>query len=151
MNMNPIKSIYKFNKEAGLLDAGYSDSLECSMSIEESLEGFDISGLAVQLDMDSTSNHKQVSRAIIAATVESEELSDVDRFDKHLDAIVINFGSIFKMDLSVGQALRGLERVMIQNMQKLNAGTDESGKLKKPKDFHPPEEFLQIILDERNK
>ena len=32
---NPIKMIYKFNKEAGLLDIPYSDEKECAYPMEE--------------------------------------------------------------------------------------------------------------------
>ena len=37
---NPIKSIYKFNKEAGLLEAGYNHLREPAFLIEEAIESF---------------------------------------------------------------------------------------------------------------
>ena len=37
---NPFKSIYKFNKEAGLLEAGYNHLREPAFLIEEAIESF---------------------------------------------------------------------------------------------------------------
>ena len=39
---NFVQEIYDFNKQAGLLEKGYSDFLESSFQIEEALEGFNI-------------------------------------------------------------------------------------------------------------
>lgn len=139
MNMNVIKSIYNFNKEAGLLESGYSDERECAFPIEEALEGFPL-----------ITNPKMYSRQIIADAVTADlDISDVDRLDKHLDIIVFSFGSIFKLGLSPQQALQALEIVMQANRQKLSVGTDDHGKQMKPSDFVGPEAKLQEILDKR--
>lgn len=155
MSTNPVKEIYKFNKEAGLLARGYEDYRESSFPIEEALEGF--SGLAIlgeQLGMrpeiGDEMTAKDISRVILDYANVDDVLSDVDRFDKHLDTIVFAFGSIFKLGLTPQQALKGLSVVMAANMQKLTAGKDEHGKQMKPEGFIPPEEELQKILDERN-
>jgi len=147
MNFNPIKQIYKFNQEAGLLEKGYSDERECAYPIEEALEGFNTTELIKQLAMENNSSPKDISRHIIDLTINSDELQDVDRLDKHLDAIVFAFGSIFKLGLSPQETMKALSVVAEANMQKLTVGTDSEGKQMKPKDFIPPEDKLQKILD----
>jgi len=149
MNMNPLKTIYKFNQEAGLLDKGYDDERECAYPIEEALEGFVLTELAYQLGEDINANAKEVSRGIINLTINKDDLTDVDRLDKHLDAIVFAFGSIYKLGLTPQQAIKALGIVMEANMSKLAVGTDSEGKQMKPKDFVSPEPKLQKILDER--
>lgn len=153
--MNAIKSIYKFNKECKrpdgscLLDQGYDDLKEAAFSIEEMLEGFNTDVLHKLLLMDGEENSpKTISRKIIWHT-NGSDMTDVDRLDKHLDSIIYNFGSIFKLGLSPQQALRALSIVCEANLQKLSAGQDEHGKQRKPEGFVPPEEKLQAILDER--
>ncbi|MGD8305285.1 MAG: hypothetical protein PVF17_01405 [Ignavibacteria bacterium] len=147
---NPIKEIYRFNKEAGLLDKGYDDKRECAYPIEEMLEGFEL-GWSLDIPPSSSMSAKDLSRIIVDNYAPQTPLADVDRFDKHLDAIVFNFGSLFKLGLTPQQAMKGLSVVMQANMQKLHAGQDSEGKQLKPKDFVGPEEQLQKILDERNK
>jgi len=151
MNLNPIKQIYKFNQEAGLLTKGYSDDRECAFPIEEALEGFNTKELTYQLGCDDGASPKDISRAIIELTINEETLTDVDRLDKHLDTIVFAFGSIFKLGLSAQDAMTALGIVMEANMTKLAVGTDEQGKQMKPVDFVPPEARLQKILDKRTK
>jgi predicted HAD superfamily Cof-like phosphohydrolase len=150
--LNVIKKIYKFNQEAGLLEQGYSDERESAFPIEEMLEGFDdLEYLSSILEMKSISP-KDISRCIIdfaTNDVGTSNISDVDRLDKHLDAIVFCFGSIFKLGLTPQEAIKALGIVMDANMQKLHTGQDENGKQLKPKDFISPEQQLQIILDER--
>lgn len=149
MNANVLKTIYRFNDEAGLLEAGYSDERECAFPIEEALEGFINIALANVLNLNNLASPKDISRKIINYTVNPNLISDVDRMDKHLDTIVFAFGSLFKLGLTPQQAIRGLEVVMAANMKKLTAGKDEHGKQKKNDDFVGPEVELQKILDER--
>lgn len=150
MNLNPIKKIHKFNKEANLLEGGYDDVRECAFPIEESLEGFNLDVLPGLLAMnpDEPCTPKDISRKIIWHT-NGHNISDVERFDKHLDTIVFAFGSLFKLGLTPQQALAGLDAVMDANMTKLKSGKDDAGKQQKPKDFVGPEERLQRILDQR--
>ena len=146
---NPIKEIYRFNKEAGLLDKGYVDARECAYPIEEMLEGF--SNIEkIFYPNGPTISPKEASRYIMEKVTLDSNISDVDRFDKHLDAIVFNFGSLFKLGLTPQQVMRGLSVVMQANMQKLKVGQDSEGKQLKPDDFVGPEEQLQKILNERN-
>ena len=161
--LNAIKSIYKFNQECKrpdgscLLDQGYDDLKESAFSIEEMLEGSDGRGLDLLSSALSRFNTKQestpkdISRTITYLLFggTATEASDVDRLDKHLDSIVYNFGSIFKLGLTPQQAIKALSIVCDANLQKLSAGQDEHGKQKKPVDFVPPEERLKRILDER--
>ena len=104
---NPIKLIYQFNQQAGFLETGYSDTRECAFPIEEMLEGFDTSALFDQLamsDFNVPNNPKEISRAIMDLCDNKSDtlfpISDVERLDKHLDAIVFCFGSIFKLGLT---------------------------------------------------
>jgi predicted HAD superfamily Cof-like phosphohydrolase len=155
--MNAIKSIYKFNKDAGLLDEGYNPFLECSMSIEESLEQLNtLEALAKVIyndEMSIETSPKKIAREIVGLaygeTFSGATVDDVDLLDKHIDAIFINFGSVFKLGLSPQQAIKALSIVCDANLTKLSAGQDEHGKQRKPADFVPPEQRLQLILDER--
>ena len=140
VNLNPLKSVYNFNKEAGLLEAGYSDVRECAFPIEEALEGFE-SGLG-------NVTPKEQSRLLMDTLADHFEGTDVDRFDKHLDIIVFSLGSLYKLGLSPQQVMKGLGIVATANLQKLKTEVDAYGKLGKPTDFVPPEEQLQKILDE---
>lgn len=154
MNMNAIKTIYKFNEQAGLLEQGYIDERECAFPIEEALEGFDLNSFEdyfPEHDPVVLNSPKELSRLLIdiARNSGNEDISDVDRFDKHLDTIVFAFGSLFKLGLTPQQAMRGLEVVMAANMKKLDAGKDEHGKQQKGDNFVGPESELQKILDER--
>jgi len=161
--LTAIKSIYKFNQECKrpdgscLLDQGYDDLKEIAFSIEEMIEATD--GTGINLIASALSKYtpeirptpKDVSRSIawLCYGGTAQEASDVDRLDKHLDSIVYNFGSIFKLGLTPQQALKALSIVCEANLQKLSAGQDEHGKQRKPEDFVPPETRLQAILDER--
>ena len=159
MNLNVFKSIYNFNKQAGLLEAGYSDERECAYPIEEALEGLDdleygynAIGMSPDNQINTECTPKDISRYIIDMMTNSEgssDISDVDRLDKHLDIIVYSLGSIYKLGLTPQQATRALEVVATANMRKLSAGTDSQGKQQKPDDFVSPEPLLHLILDER--
>lgn len=144
-----VQEIYDFNKQAGLLEKGYSDFLESSFQIEEALEGFNIEEVS-QNTTDyqfKTSSAKELARYIL----EHEQFtgSDVDRLDKAIDAIVFAVGSIAKLGLNVKQIHRAIGAVTEANLQKLTMPKDEHGKLTKPADFVGPEIKLQAILDER--
>lgn len=155
--MNAIKSIYKFNQECKrpdgscLLDQGYDDLKEAAFSIEEMLEGFQLDVLQKLLLMDETklSTPKDVSRQIMWHT-NGTHMTDVDRLDKHLDSIIYNFGSIFKLGLTPQQALKALSIVCETNLQKTkDTIIDSHGKVCKNSDFINPEPALQLILDQR--
>ena len=148
---NPFKSIYKFNKDAGLLSKPYSDFLEPSFLIEEALEDLpELINLAKALEND-TPNPKEIARHIVelAGGVDAE-LTDLQRFDKHIDAIVYAVGGAYKLGLTPQQLEAGIAAVMHSNMQKLkNKKYDEHGKLLKDENFIGPEEALQKILNKR--
>lgn len=156
--MNAIKSIYKFNQECKrpdgscLLDQGYDDLKEAAFSIEEMLEGFNLDAFPDMLYMnpeDGEPSPKTISRKIMWHT-NGTHMTDVDRLDKHLDSIVYNFGSIFKLGLTPQQALKALSIVCEANLQKTkDTIIDSHGKVCKPEGFVPPETRLQAILDER--
>lgn len=146
--LNAVKQIWKFNQEAGLLDLGYDDARECAYPIEEALEGFtSLYHLDSEVAIDGNLP-KYWSRELISR-VGSFEGTDVDRFDKHLDAIVFAFGSLAKLGLTPQQAVKGLGIVMEANLTKLSVGKDSEGKQMKPEGFVGPEVKLQKILDER--
>jgi hypothetical protein len=146
---NPIKEIYRFNQQAGLLENGYDDFLESSFQIEEALEGFE--GSLWRLDLPVTRNQpKEVSRYLVGRVSQGiGTLPDVDRLDKACDAVVFAVGSMAKLGLNPQQITKALNVVMKANFQKLSMPKDEHGKLTKPSDFVGPEADLQKILDER--
>lgn len=148
MSLNPVKLIYKFNKEAGLLDTDYIDEKECAFPIEEMLEALNTTSLCDTLGTPNA-NPKLLSRRIMALTSVPMDITELDRLDKHLDTIVYSFGSIFKLGLTPQQAIAALEIVAQANMQKLSVGTDDHGKQMKPVNFIGPEERLQALLDKR--
>ena len=150
---NPFKSIYKFNKDAGLLSKPYSDFLEPSFLIEEALEDLpNLINLAKALEND-TPNPKEIARHIAGLAGgkdTTKPLTDLQRFDKHIDAIVYAVGGAYKLGLSPQQLEAGIAAVMHSNMQKLkNKKYDEHGKLLKDENFIGPEEALQKILNKR--
>ena len=149
--LEAFNNIHEFNRKADLLSDGYNDFKEAEYCIEEALEGFDTTYLAIKLHLPEASTPKDISRAIVTGHCTlSEPIPDVDRFDKALDGIFFNFGAIFKLRLSVYQAIRGLLIVCKANLTKLTVGKDAHGKQMKPTDFVGPEAELQKILDERN-
>ena len=161
--VNPIKQIYQFNQQAGLLDKPYDDFLEASFQIEEALEGFEhLKHLANILEVDENAPKlpKVLSRVIVNHAQKGPArghdhtriwgaMPDIEKLDKALDAIVFAFGSIFKLGLTITQATRALNIVMQANLQKLEMPKDSHGKLMKPANFIGPEAKLQEILNER--
>jgi len=144
-----LNKVHQFNLKAGLLDKGYVDSKECAFPIEESLEGFNLTILAEQLQSKSK-DPKYLSRRIMEYIHRPEqELEDVDRLDKHLDTIVYAIGSIYKLGLTPELFIEALDAVSEANLTKLSVGVDSAGKQMKPKDFISPEAQLQLILDKR--
>ena len=152
---NPFKSIYKFNKEAGLLSKGYSDFLEPSFLIEEALEDLNtLPNLAMHLNMkDEGASPKEIAREIVSLANYNAELTDLQRFDKHIDAIVYAVGGAYKLGLSPQQLEAGIAAVMHSNTKKIGAGKDEHGKALKPDNWPEIEaeqiKKLQAILDKR--
>ena len=153
---NPFKSIYKFNKEAGLLEKGYSDFLEPSFLIEEALEDLpELGNLAKILKID-TVNPKEIARYIVelaGGKDTTKPLTDLQRLDKHIDAIVYAVGGPYKLGLTPQQLEAGIAAVMHSNTKKIGAGKDEHGKALKPDNWPEiyPEQVrkLQAILDKR--
>lgn len=151
---NFVTEIYEFNKLAGLLDQPLDDYREASFIIEEALEGFDLQKLAHFLHSDGQTP-KTVARSIVAYCRESQSgvyptvLTDVERLDKAVDAVVFAFGYMFKLGLTPEQAMRAMSTVMQANKQKLTMPRDSFGKLLKPDAFEGPEAKLQRILEER--
>ena len=153
---NPLKSIYKFNKEAGLLEKGYSDFLEPSFLIEEALEDLPyIDNLSNKLKI-ITEDPKEIARHIVelaGGKETSKPLTDLQRFDKHIDAIIYAVGGAYKLRLTPQQLEAGIAAVMHSNMKKIGAGKDEQGKALKPDNWKEieaeQEKKLQAILDKR--
>ena len=161
---NPIKSIYKFNKEAGLLEAGYNHLREPAFLIEEAIESFNtpeylyslLTGEAETfMDDIKDESPKELSRAIIRAVYSEDlsgsQISDLEIFDKHIDAYVYTTGAMRKLKLTPQQIEAGILVVNQANLKKLGAPKDEHGKLTKPEGWEQfaPEAKLQAILDKR--
>jgi hypothetical protein len=134
----------------------YDDATEAAYQIEEALEGLrDLPYLATRLHPDGESHAenftpKECSRQIVKLAMmdDKEPIPDVDRFDKALDAIYFAVGSLHKLGLTPYQMVDGLAIVHNANLQKLGA-KDSEGKVIKPAGFVPPEELLQVILNQR--
>ena len=162
--MDFVKRIYDFNKDNGLLEKGYNDFLESSFQIEEALEGFDsirltklhrkIADPMLNFSEDYTSTAKTVSREILAHVSKSNtgnnNISDVDRLDKAVDAVVYAIGSMAKLGLNPDQINKAINIVMDANSAKTGCPKDEYGKLMKPENFPEPEPRLQELLNECN-
>ena len=139
MNLNHIKGIHKWNKDAGL-STSFDKSKEIAMLLEELYEALGIP------------EPKQAARLFVSETNVRTDLlpvSEVNFLDALCDVEFILHGSKCKMGLTPQQDIASIEIVLSANMQKLHAGQDEHGKQKKPANFIPPEERLQKILDER--
>jgi len=154
---NPIKDIVKFNKEAGLLESGYNQLREPAFLIEEALENLNtLPNLAMHLGMkDEGSDAKLISREIISLANYNHIPSDLELFDKHIDAFVYTVGSMAKLGLSPQQIEAGIHAVMHSNFKKLGSKKDDQGKLGKPDNWLEIEAEqnarLQKILDQRQK
>lgn len=160
---NPFKSIYKFNKEAGLLSKPYSDFLEPSFLIEEAFEDLGTDNLYRVLleskkrasnEVPEENTPKQIARALVNCTDwSSSSITDLQRFDKHIDAIVYAVGGAYKLGLSPQQLEAGIAAVMHSNTKKISAGQDAAGKQLKPSNWKEieaeQEKKLQAILDKR--
>ena len=153
---NPFKSIYKFNKEAGLLEKGYSDFLELSFLIEEALEDLPTLKSLGQIVSIESENPKEIARQIVSiagGNNTTKPLTDLQRFDKHIDAIVYAVGGAYKLGLTPQQLEAGIAAVMHSNTKKIGAGKDEHGKALKPDNWPEIEaeqvKKLQAILDKR--
>lgn len=156
---NTVKAICQFNDKAGLSQRDFSDRLESSFLIEESLEGFDRLDILAEILSKNTlgvkvlsSSPKDISRAITAIAMSDEcVVSDRDRFDKHIDAYVYTTGAMRKLKLTPQQIEAGILVVNQANLKKLGAPKDEHGKLTKPEGWEQfaPEAKLQAILDKR--
>ena len=139
MNHNPIKQIYNFNKESGLLEQGYSDERECQLPIEQALNGFNTDTLSKLLvPSKEPMSKEEISKVLINYACYSEDafVNDVDRLNKHLNIIVSSFSSIFKLGLSPQEAMKALGVVMDCNIVNLSSENDIG-----------PGPKLQAILD----
>ena len=153
---NQFKKIYQFNKEAGLLDKGYSDFLEPSFLIEEALEDLPTLKSLGQVISVNSENPKEIARQIVSiagGNNTTKPLTDLQRFDKHIDAIVYAVGGAYKLGLTPQQLEAGIAAVMYSNMKKIGAGKDEAGKQLKPDNWKEieaeQEKKLKAILDKR--
>ena len=163
---NQFKSIYKFNKDAGLLEAGYNHLREPAFLIEEAIESLNtpeylynlLTGKAETfMDDIKDESPKELSRAIIRAVYSEDlsgsQISDLEIFDKHIDAFVYTVGSMAKLGLSPQQIEAGIAVVMHSNFKKIGSKKDSEGKQLKPDNWPEIEaeqaRKLQSILDKR--
>lgn len=151
---NPIKQIYNFNVKAGLIARGYSDVLESSFLIEEALEGFDIKAISDKIGygLEGNTSAKTLARGILGLVpADRVQISDVERLDKAVDAVVFAVGSMAKLGLNPNEITKAINIVMTANNFKLGCPVDSQGKLMKPDQFeekYAPEPKLQALLDE---
>lgn len=143
-----IERIQKFNHDAGLVSDGYNDFRESSMMIEEAIEGY--SNVAPCFNYSYGEHPKVVARRLATSCV--GVVSDVDRLDKAVDALILAVGAMTKLGLGRDQIVDSINIVMTANETKIGCKKDSVGKLTKPKDFentYAPEPLLQTILDNR--
>ena len=145
---NLIEDICRLNNNVWDNKAGsYDDKQEAAYQIEEALEGFDDSLNVLNLDIQEHTP-KEVSRAIVSKLKVNDTVTDRDRFDKHLDSIYFNIGSLHKLGLSPEQIVDGLQAVHDANTSKTGQ-KDSSGKVIKADSFINPEPVLEKILNNR--
>ena len=139
----------------------YDDFSESSMQVEEALEGFtkpsdilyDEYGNEV-IDPINSTGMRNIARDIVRWLKRwdtEEPITDVERFDKHLDSIYLNIGALHKLGLDVSQMVEGL--AVVHEANSMKAGTkDSTGKVIKQAnwDQYAPEPKLQAILDRRS-
>ncbi len=150
--INVIKQVYDWNQKAGYLDKPYNDKLECSMLIEEALEGFNLGALAKESNLNTDNfSPREISREIVERAAEGLEhysIPTVDKLDKQVDAAIIAIGGIAKLGLNPQEITKAINIVMNKNNEKLkNITIDEYGKVTKPEGFVGPEVELQKLLD----
>jgi hypothetical protein len=167
--LNAIKEIYRFQVEAGLAEQEYDDFRESSYQIEEALEGFpnldkiwELITVSGEEAIFEKSNNiaRDISRELLYYTAQNLngpttyiKMSDVDRLDKAVDAIVFAIGSMAKLGLNPQQINEALLIVNKANMTKLKCPKDEHGKLTKPDNWeqYAPEIKLQELLNKVQK
>jgi len=160
--MSIIKDIYKFNKEAGLLEDEMDAFKELAYVFEESFEGFegcytghDENGEFYKPGDPEYPTARQLGLSLANSIKDGMAMrgldmpSEVAEFDKSIDAIWFHIGKLAKMKLTEDQVERGFKAVAECNMAKLSGPKDEHGKQLKPEGWTGPEEKLQAILDER--
>lgn len=146
---NPIKLIYKFNKEAGFLSKPMNPWLESAFQVEEAIEGFDLSHLDPSLleGSEGGTNHKVIARNILGHQNKDDPLTAVEVLDKSCDAVVFAVGTMAKLGLTSNGIIEALNIVMQANLQKLKSPVyDAAGKLMKDPSFVGPEEKLKELL-----
>lgn len=159
---NILEDICKLNNNVwGNPKGSYNDAKESAYQIEEALEGLNtpeyimslLDGTAEEFLTVKNESPKELSNSIVEAAYSADmsgaPMDDVDRFDKHLDSIYFNIGSLHKLGLSPAQIVEGLQVVHNANLQKSGL-KDSNGKVGKPTDFIGPEPELQKILDKRS-
>jgi len=157
-----VQDIFTFNKEAGLLNDGMDSFKELAYVLEESFEGFE--GIYNTADLDGNPfkpgdmqypTARQLGVSLANSLKDGldihdlPQLTEVQEFDKSIDAVVFHIGKFAKMGLTVEQVAEGFAAVSACNMAKLTGPKDELGKQLKPEGWTGPEDKLQKILDDR--
>jgi hypothetical protein len=157
-----IDEIFTFNEKAGLLNDDMDSFKELAYVLEESFEGYEEAYNTQDQDGNrfkpgdkeyptarnlglSLANSIKDSFARTGMPLPTE----VQEFDKSLDAVFFHIGKLAKMGLSRSQVAEGASVVAECNMAKLDGPKDELGKQLKPEGWTGPEPELQRILDER--
>jgi DNA-binding transcriptional ArsR family regulator len=162
--MSIVTDIYEFNKQAGLLDKEMDSFSELAYVFEEAFEGLeeaynkmDENGERYKPDSQYYPTARQLGLSLANSIKDSFDRNgftlptEVQEFDKSIDAVVFHIGKLAKMGLTTEQIERGFKAVSNCNMNKLTGPKDEHGKQLKPEGWTGPEEELQKILDERGR
>jgi len=161
---NLVQDIYDFNSKAGLLNNGMDSFKELAYVLEESFEGYeeayntqDQDGNRFKPGDKEYPKARQLGLSLANSIKDSFARtglplpSEVQEFDKSIDAVVFHIGKLAKMRLTASQIEEGFAAVSDCNMAKLTGPKDDLGKQLKPEGWTGPEDRLQSILDKRPK
>ena len=159
-----IDEIFTFNEKADLLGNGMDSFKELAYVLEESFEGFegiyntaDLAGNPFKPGDPEYPTARQLGVSLANSLKDGldihdlPQLTDVQEFDKSIDAVVFHIGKLAKMGLTRRQVAEGFSVVAEANMAKVSAPKDSAGKQLKPDGWVGPEDKLQLILNERQK
>jgi len=156
------QAVLDFNRDAGLLGKPMDSFAEAAYIFEEAMEGYELAlngadekGNPITPESTKWVTARQWSLGLCNNLLEAFQSrglhlpTEVEEFDKSLDAIFFHIGKLGKMRLTASQIAQGMDIVTAANNRKLGAPKDEHGKQLKPEGWKGPEELLQAVLDAR--
>lgn len=147
-----LAKIFKFNKDRGLLEKGFSYDREAGFLLSESLELINHKKLVSWMFGDdnhlSYMNQDELASWIVK-TFKKEGLSELDKAVLYTDTVedqfVFGSGGKMKLGLPMGECENITHIVCDANLQK-TGGTTADGKQKKGTAFKSPDEKIRERL-----